>query len=58
MMGPEDLGNERWKSEQEEIDKMAATRRQVHKAEKAHERDAAERGETVAKTPWWKFWAK
>ena len=31
--------------------------RQVHEAEKAHEEEAAERGEAPsAKRPWWKVW--
>ncbi len=57
VTGPEDLGNERWKSEQQEIDHMARDRHLAKEAERAHEREAEERGDPVAKKrPWWKFW--
>jgi hypothetical protein len=57
VTGPEDLGNERWHAEQQEIDHMARDRHMAKEAERAHERNAADHGETVEKKrPWWKFW--
>jgi hypothetical protein len=59
VTGGQDLGNERWKAEQEMIDRAAQQERMAEEAERRHAEDAAERGEAPApaKKPWWKFWA-
>ena len=55
--GGRDLGAQRWGAEQEQIDKAAQQDRLAHEAEHIHAEEAAERGETFEKRPWWKFWA-
>jgi hypothetical protein len=55
--GSRDLGNQRWRSEQDMIDGEAQRDHMAHEVEKAHERDDAEHGIVhEPKRPWWKFW--
>jgi hypothetical protein len=42
---------------QREFLKEAEHDRLAHEAERIHEEEASEGGETPAKRPWWKFWA-
>jgi hypothetical protein len=58
VTGPQDLGAERWRAEQEQIDKAAAQEHLADEAERIHAEEAGELGEAPpAKKPWWKFWA-
>ena len=58
VTGGQDLGNERWKAEQEMIDRQAQQARMEHEIERSEAEKAAERGESApVKKPWWKFWS-
>jgi hypothetical protein len=58
VTGGQDLGNERWRAEQEQIDKAAAQERLAEEAERIHAEEAAETGAAPpVKKPWWRFWA-
>ena len=41
----------------EELYEEAQQEHLAHEADRIHAEEAAERGETPAKKPWWKFWA-
>ncbi len=50
-------GADRGGPDQERMMQEAERERLVEEAEDIHAQEAAERGETIPKRPWWKFWA-
>ena len=58
VTGGQDLGNERWGAEKEQIDRAAEQARMEHELERGEAEKAAEHGQApAAKRPWWKFWS-
>lgn len=50
-------GPNRGGPDQERMIQEAERERLAKEAKEIHAEEAAERGETPAKRPWWKFWA-